>query len=161
MPLFAVVLVPVLTAAVVRVLPARWVDWGQLLLTTLALVAAFAAAMRVFVVGDWTEGILYLDSLGALLLAVIALVGWGGAAYAIGYLRHDVAAGHLAADQPRWFYIWYQLFLAAMLAVATTENLGLVWVAIEATTVFSAILVGFYRTREALEAAWKYLIICT
>ena len=49
----------------------------------------------------------------------------------------------------------------SMLAVVSTENLGLVWVAVEATTVFSAILVGFYRTRDALEAAWKYLIICS
>lgn len=161
MPLFAVVLIPLVAAAVVRVLPTRWVELAQLWFATLALLAAFAAAIRVFTQGDWSEGVLYLDPLGALLLAVVALVGWGGAAYAIGYLRHDVAERHLAPDQPRWFYIWYHLFVAAMLAVATTENLGLVWVAIEATTVFSAVLVGFYRTKESLEAAWKYLIICT
>ena len=48
-----------------------------------------------------------------------------------------------------------------MLAVVTTDNLGLLWAAIEATTLASALLVGFYRTRAALEAAWKYLILCT
>jgi len=156
-----VVVAPLAAALVGRFAPGRWSDRGQLILATLASLLAMTAVIRVFNGGPIGNGTLYLDPLGALLVAVVALVGWAGAAYAIGYLRHDVAAQRLAANQPRWFYLWYHLFLTAMLAVATTESLGLVWVAIEATTVFSAILVGFYRTREALEAAWKYLIICT
>lgn len=152
---------PLLAALIGRLAPGRWSERGQLALATVAAGLGFAVADRVFTVGPISAGPLYLDSLGALLVAVISLVGWAGAVYAIGYLRHDVAVGHLPATQPRWFYLWYHLFLASMLAVVTTENLGLIWVAIEATTVFSAALVGFYRTRAALEAAWKYLIICT
>src|SRR5437870_1857660 len=161
MTLAFVLVMPVAAAAVGRLAPGRWSERGQLLFATLMLAFGLTASVQVFAGGPRSEGLLYLDSLGALLLAVIAVVGWAGAGYAIGYLRHDVEAGRLAPDQPRWFYFWYHLFLGAMIAVATTENLGLVWVTVEATAVFSAILVGFYRTREALEAAWKYLIICT
>lgn len=161
MPLYIVIATPLAAAAAGRFAPGRWSERSQLALATVTLLLALTASIQVFAGGPRSEGIFYLDALGALLLAVIGLVGWGGAAYAICYLRHDVAVRRLAPNQPRWFYCWYHLFLASMLAVVTTENLGLVWVAIEATTVFSAILVGFYRTREALEAAWKYLIICT
>ncbi len=55
----------------------------------------------------------------------------------------------MQADQPRWFALWYQLFLATMLAVLLVENLGMMWVAVEATTLASALLVGFYRTELA------------
>src|SRR4029453_14309895 len=99
--------------------------------------------------------------LGALLAIVVALVSWGAAAHAIGYLHHDVAELKIAPHEPPWFYLWFPLFFFTMLAVVTVENLGLMWAAIEATTLASAVLVGFYRTREALEAAWKYLVLCT
>ena len=104
---------------------------------------------------------LYLDAYSALMVSVVALVSWGGAFYAIGYLRHDVHIGRLAPDQVPRFYLWFHVFTATMLAVVSTDNLGLMWAAIEATTLASAMLVALYRTREAIEAAWKYLIICT
>ncbi len=158
---FLLVLIPVLAALVGRFGPGRWSERGQLAVGTVGALVGLGVAATVFQSGPLGNGAFYVDELGALLVAVIALVGWAAAAYSIGYLRHDVEAGRLAPDQPRWFYFWYHLFLTSMLLAVTTENLGLVWVAIEATTVFSAILVGFYRTREALEAAWKYLILCT
>ena len=61
----------------------------------------------------------------------------------------------------RWYYLGLHVFIWTMLATVTVDNLGLLWVGIEATTLASALLVGFYRTRAALEAAWKYLILCT
>lgn len=152
---------PLLSALLGYVGPGRWSGRGQLAGATATAALAIAVASRVFSAGPFGSGVLYLDAFGALLVVVIAVVGWGAAAYSVGYLQHDVAAGRLKSDQPRWFYVWYHLFVMAMLAVVTTDNLGLMWVAIEATTVFSAVLVGFYQTKEALEAAWKYLIICT
>lgn len=161
MLLALMVVAPLGAALAGRFGPGRWSDLGQLVGATVTSLLCLGIIARVFTRGPIAEGVLYLDPLGALLVAVIALVGWGGAAYAVEYLRRDVATGHLPSGQPRWFYLWYHFFLASMLAVATTDNLGLVWVGIEATTVFSAILVGFYRSRAALEAAWKYLMICT
>jgi len=140
----------------------RWSERAQVIGSSLLLAAAWLLAWRVFTTGPLAlDGLLYADALSALLIAVVALVGWGAAVYGVGYLRHDVAEGRLSADQPRWFALWYQLFLLTMLAVLLAENLGVMWVAVEATTLASALLVGFYRTERAVEAAWKYLLLCT
>lgn len=154
-------LLPLVTAIAGR-LPAPWSERSHLAGATAVLAAGLGLAVGVFAGGPllWAD-LLYADALSALLVAVVVLVGWGGAAYSIGYLRHDVSEGHLVAVQQRWFVQWYQLFLAAMLATVLVENLGLMWAAVEATTLASAVLVGFYRTRAAHEAAWKYLLICT
>src|SRR5579859_2324788 len=139
MILLILIAAPLASALLGRFGPRRFAGVAQLLGATLASLIGLSFATRVFTSGPIGDGtLLYLDPLGALLVAVISLVGWGGAAYSVGYLRHDVATGKLLPDQPRWFYLWYHLFLASMLAVVSTENLGLVWVAIEATTVFSA-----------------------
>ena len=60
-----------------------------------------------------------------------------------------------------WYYLGYHVFIWTMLVTGVVNNLGLLWVAIEATTLVSALLVGFYQSKAALEAAWKYLILCT
>src|SRR6266581_3872218 len=154
--------VPLLTAPVAWRLPVRWSERAQVIGSSLLLAVAWLLAWRVFTSGPLAlDGLLYADALSALLVAVVALVGWGAAVYGVGYLRHDVAEGRLSADQPRWFALWYQLFLLTMLAVLLAENLGVMWVAVEATTLASALLVGFYRTERAVEAAWKYLLLCT
>jgi hydrogenase-4 component F len=158
----AVLAIPLVTAAVAWLLPVRWSERAHVLGSLLLVVIAWTVAGRVFTSGPLSlDGVLYVDALSALLLAVVALVGCAAAMYAVGYLRRDVAEGRLQADQPRWFALWYQLFLATMLAVLLVENLGLMWVAVEATTLASALLVGFYRTELAVEAAWKYLLLCT
>ena len=63
--------------------------------------------------------------------------------------------------QVRWYYLWLQLFVSSMLLVVLAANLGILWVAMEMTTVLSGVLVGFSRRPEALEAAWKYVVICS
>jgi hydrogenase-4 component F len=75
--------------------------------------------------------------------------------------RDYLAASHTTPPQARWYGIQLQLFVAAMSTAVLAGNLGLVWVAIEATTIVTAFLVGHHRTRTALEAAWKYVVICT
>ena len=146
----AVLAIPLVTAAVAWLLPVRWSERAHVLGSLLLVVIAWTVAGRVFTSGPLSlDGVLYVDALSALLLAVVALVGCAAAVYAVGYLRRDVAEGRLQADQPRWFALWYQLFLATMLAVLLVENLGMMWVAVEATTLASALLVGFYRTELA------------
>ncbi len=64
-------------------------------------------------------------------------------------------------SSPRWFYALVFLFLFTLLAAYLSSNLGVLWIAIEGTTLASALLVGFYNTEGAVEAGWKYLIMCT
>jgi hydrogenase-4 component F len=154
--------VPLVTALAAWRLHGRWSEVAQVGGSTALLAVGWLLAWRVVTAGPLVlDGVLYADGLAALLVAIVVLVGWGAALYGVGYLRHDVAEGHLRPDQPRWFALWYQLFLLTMIAVVLAENLGLMWVAVEATTLASALLVGFYRTERAVEAAWKYLLLCT
>src|SRR5437764_10860982 len=98
------------------------------------------------------------DGLTVLFLAGLAFVLLVTLLYSVNYLRH-VPAGRFSS--PRWFYCLTFLFVFAMLASYLAENLGLLWITMEATTLASALLVGFYNTEGAIEAGWKYLIVCT
>ncbi len=98
------------------------------------------------------------DGLTSLFLVGLAFVLLVTLLYSVNYLRH-VPLGRLSS--PRWFYCLTFLFVFAMLASYLAENLGLLWITMEATTLASALLVGFYNTEGAIEAGWKYLIVCT
>jgi hydrogenase-4 component F len=92
----------------------------------------------------------FLLSIGVILALVLV--------YSIGYLRH-IPAGRFSS--PRWFYSLTFLFVFTMMAVYLSANLGMLWISVEATTLASALLVGFYNTKGAVEAGWKYLVVCT
>jgi hydrogenase-4 component F len=98
------------------------------------------------------------DGLTSLFLINLGLIFALVLAYSVGYLPH-VAEGHFSSA--RWFYALMFLFLFTMLAVYLSANLGMLWICVEATTLASALLVGFYNTKGAVEAGWKYLIVCT
>jgi len=98
------------------------------------------------------------DGLTAFFLVNIGLVFVLVLVYSVGYLRH-IPEGRFSS--PRWFYGLVFLFLFTMIAVYLSSNLGLLWIFVEATTLASALLVGFYNTEGAVEAGWKYLIVCT
>lgn len=122
-------------------------------------VAGNVAAHRIVAsLGTW----LYADAVSALALGVIAFVGLTASIYSIGYLRANLAhfadAGERLGETRR-YYALLNLFLFAMLVVPLSNSLGIVWIAIEGTTLASLFLVAFYRTPEALEAAWKYVIV--
>jgi hydrogenase-4 component F len=105
--------------------------------------------------GDWV----YIDSLGIIVLTLITIVGLCGALNSQPYIAHDLARGELRPqDEPR-YYALFLAFMATMAAVPVVNNLGVMWVAIEATTVVSVLLVSIYRTGRSLEAAWKYLVL--
>lgn len=98
------------------------------------------------------------DGLTAFFLLNIGLILALVLLYSIGYLRH-IPAGRFSS--PRWFYSLTFLFAFTMIAVYLSANLGMMWIAVESTTLASALLVGFYNTKGAVEAGWKYLVVCT
>jgi hydrogenase-4 component F len=164
MELLVLLTVPLITGLLCRLLPGQ--SAGERLNAVgaaVTLVAGLALAARVFGGGavHAFDDLFYIDALSALLIVVIVLVGFLGALYSIGYLQRDISHGKVPADQLGWYYLGYHAFIWTMLVTTTVNNLGLLWMAIEATTLVSALLVGFYRTKAALEAAWKYLILCT
>ncbi len=98
------------------------------------------------------------DGLTSFFLLNLGLIFALVLAYSLGYLRH-IPEGRFSS--PRWFYGLVFLFLFTMMAVYLSANLGMLWIFVEATTLASALLVGFYNTEGAVEAGWKYLILCT
>ena len=101
---------------------------------------------------------LRVDGLSSFFLINIAFISGLVLVYASGYLRHT---GEGRFSSPRWFYALVFLFLFTMISVCLSANLGLLWIMMEGTTLASALLVGFYNTEGAVEAGWKYLMVCT
>ncbi|HUA68009.1 MAG TPA: proton-conducting transporter membrane subunit [Candidatus Saccharimonadales bacterium] len=96
-----------------------------------------------------------VDGLSALILVLIAFVATTAAIFSVGYMAH----GNLKPGKLRLYYINYNLFVFSMLAIPVLAEPTLVWIVVELTTLCSALLVSFENTREALEAAWKYVVL--
>ncbi len=126
-----------------------------------ALAAGLLLAARVFVEGPLGAfgGLVVVDALGAYVLALVLVVATVALAGSPGHLAHERAAGRLRPNDTGRYYALLLWFATALAVVPLLDNLGLLWVGIEATTIVSALLVGFARTPTAIEAAWKYLIL--
>ena len=159
---------PLVAALLIFVVPvndrsARRIEAIHLISITFVLVMAGISISRMLLdgrlmsSGDW----LMIDPLAAIFVGLIGLVGFLTGAYSIGYIRHDVAHGELTPTRQKVYYGFFNLFLFTMLVVVTANNVVMMWVGIEATTLGSAFLVGIYGKSASLEAAWKYLIICS
>jgi hydrogenase-4 component F len=134
---------------------------GWVGVVTTALIAADAITLATTVTRrgpvHTAGGLIRADALSAWMLlgvaAVALLACWASPAY--------LAAGHESRRRSRWYGILLHLFIAAMATAVLAGNLGVLWVAVEATTIVTAFLVGHHRDRPALEAAWKYVVICS
>lgn len=106
-------------------------------------------------------GLLRVDALTVTMLVIIGIVATLATSASIGYLDAELAHGHTDARGARLYGALTAAFLAAMVLAVCANNIGVIWVAIEATTVITAFLVGHRRTRGAVEATWKYVVICS
>ena len=125
----------------------------------LEIVAVLRVVLAVYSSGPVQFGrFLRADGLSAFFLLNVAVISGLSLVYSLDYLR-DVEGERFSSA--RWFYALLLLFVFTMIGVCLSANLGLLWIMMEATTLASALLVGFYNTRGAIEAGWKYLIVCT
>jgi len=125
---------------------------------------AAACVLAVTVVSDgpllvWQREF-YIDSLNVFLVALTAFVGFTTSVFSRPYMRVERDHGKMTPPRLRLYHSMYQLFTFTMLLALTTNNLGIVWVAMEAATLTTVLLVSVYRTAASLEAAWKYFILC-
>lgn len=107
------------------------------------------------------DGYLSIDNLSMLMVVLITSIGAGAVFFSLSYMKEEIARGHFGEERIRWYYGFLHLFILAMLLSVTTDNLGIFWVAMELTTLTSALMISLYRSRASLEAAWKYVIICS
>ncbi len=157
----AAILLPLLFAAAafgVRQVVLRRRLWLLAALVHGAVVIAMILHPPQPIWGGW----LAADSLGLLFLGIVSLLFCVSAVYGPSYLAgraHGQESG--SRDPERLFIACLLIFLATMSLVTLSHHLGLLWVAVEATTLASAPLIFFHRTVQSLEATWKYLLICS
>lgn len=106
-------------------------------------------------------GMFYIDALAAFFILVTAIIAFSASIYSIGYIRSEIEEGKISFHNSKVYYCLFNLFCFSMLLAPMLNNLALVWIVIEMTTLISAFLVGFHNVKESIEAAWKYIIICS
>ena len=102
----------------------------------------------------------FIDPLNVFLVTLTAFVGLTTAIFSRPYMRVEQDHGKMTPARMRLYHSMYQLFSFTMLVALTTNNMGILWVAMEAATLTTVLLVSVYRTAASLEAAWKYFILC-
>jgi hydrogenase-4 component F len=126
------------------------------------LLAACALTVRVINDGDQliAHEQFFVDPFNVFLVALTAFVGFTTSLFSRPYMRVEMVHGRITAGRLRLYHSMYQLFMLTMLLALTTNNMGLLWVAMEAATLSTVLLVTLYRTPASLEAGWKYFILC-
>jgi hydrogenase-4 component F len=161
---FAVLLgTPLVGALLLGLLGAkRWAPALNVLFSALTFLAASALTSRVITHGNLVvmHEQFFIDAFNVFLVTLTALVGLTTAIFSRPYMRIEAEHGRVSPAQLRLYHSMYQLFMATMLIALTTNNLGLMWVAMEAATLSTVLLVTLYRTPASLEAGWKYFILC-
>ena len=130
--------------------------------STLTFLAAAALTVRVITDGPLLvlDRQFFVDSFNVFLVALTAFVGMTTALFSRPYMRIEQDNGKLTPARLRLYHSMYQLFNFTMLLALLTNNMGILWVALEAATLTTVLLVSLYRTPASLEAAWKYFILC-
>jgi len=162
--LWVILLVPVLCTAPSGLVPwRRAVGWVGVARASIVLVAGIVLAVNVVhgpaAVGY--GGVLRADALSAFMVIVIGVIALLATLQGVRYLEAEIAAGRCSARHASLYAVLIQGFLATMLLAVLAANLGVMWVAIEATTIVTTFLVGHRNTRGSLEASWKYIVICS
>src|SRR5512144_253293 len=131
-------------------------------MSLLTLLAAAALTTRTIALGASTQmhELFLVDAFNVFLVALTALVGFTTSLFSRVYMRVEQERGKLSVAQLRLYHSMYQMFMFTMLLALTTNNVGILWVAMEAATLSTVLLVSLYRTPASLEAAWKYFILC-
>jgi len=161
--IFVLLLIPLFTAAMCYFIKNRRVIEYINLLGAIALTAASiplittSLSTPIFFMG----GILFMDALSSYIMAVVVFISLVTAVYSIDYMGHEFDEGVINIKEFSYYYAMLYLFTFTMLLVTVSNNLAVFWIAVEGTTLVSALLVGFYKSRESIEAAWKYIILCT
>src|SRR3954466_6856348 len=126
----------------------------------------FVAAMRLAVMvvdrGSFValDELFFVDPFNVFLVALTAFVSFTTTLFSRPYMRNEEARGKLSPNMMRLYHSMFQVFGFTMLLALLTNNIGILWVAMEAATLATVLLVSLYRTPASLEAAWKYFILC-
>jgi len=154
--LSGVLIIPAVAAGLLAMLPGYWLTAR---LNVLAALLTFLTAVSLFVVEPKSGSYLLVDDLNKVFIVLTTFVGFTTSVFSASYIGHEIEIGRLTPISVRFYHAMYQALMFAMNLALVANNIGLMWVAIEMATLTTVLMVGIYRTHEALEAAWKYFIL--
>jgi len=152
----ALLLIPACGAAVLALLPGYRLTAR---LNVLATLITFLTALALFVLEPISGRYLQVDDLNKIFIVLTTFVGFTTSVFSASYISHEIEIGRLTPTFVRFYHAMYQILMFAMNLALLANNIGLMWVAVEVATLTTVLMVGIYRTHEALEAAWKYFIL--
>jgi len=154
--LIGILLIPAVAAVLLAALPGYRLTAR---INVLAAFLSFATAVSLFVVEPQSGPYLLVDDLNKVFIVLTTLIGFTTAMFSASYIGHEMEIGRLTPTSVRFYHAMYQTLMFSLSLALVANNIGLMWVAIEIATLTTVLMVGIYRTHEALEAAWKYFIL--
>ncbi|MBV8456393.1 MAG: hydrogenase 4 subunit F [Acetobacteraceae bacterium] len=124
-----------------------------------ASAVAFASALLLLIQRPAPGPFLQIDDLNVVVVVLGTFVGLTTSVFSASYIGHELATGRLTPASLRFYHAMFQLMAFGMNLALTANNIGVMWVAVELATLTTVMMVGIYRTHEAIEAAWKYFIL--
>ncbi len=155
-PLLGVLAIPLVAAAVLALVPGYRLSAG---LNMAASLGSLLCALMLLAGRPAPGQYLLVDDLNVVFIILNAFVGFTTSVFSASYIAHELAIGRLTQWHLRFYHAMYQIMQFGMSLALLANNIGLMWVAVELATLTTVLMVGIYRTAEALEAAWKYFIL--
>ncbi|RTL88476.1 MAG: hydrogenase 4 subunit F [Hyphomicrobiales bacterium] len=152
----ALVVIPATAAAILAFEP----DYKRAAQINMAASGAtLVFALLLLLKGSETGSFLFVDDLNIVFVVLSTFVGLTTSVFSASYIRHEMETGRLSAGNLRFYHAMYQTLMFSMNLALLASNIGLMWVSVEVATLTTVMMVGVYRTRDSLEAAWKYFIL--
>ena len=147
---------PAATAALLAALPSYRLSAA---LNVGSAFVTFLASASLLVAAPPPNAYILVDDLNVVFIVLNTFVGFTASVFSATYIAHEIETGRLTPTHLRFYHAMYQFLLFSMNLALIANNIGLMWVAIELATLTTVLMVGIYRTPEAIEAAWKYFIL--
>ncbi len=163
MELLVLLLVPLFAAAVLAFVGDRkFAPEINILGSAATFIAGLGLALKVYYGGPMLAGgkFFFVDAFNVYLAVLTSFVSMTTAIFSRRYMRREREHGRVGHWGMRFYHAMFQLFIFAMLLCLLTNNVGVLWIAMELATLSTVLLVSLYRTPTAIEAAWKYFILC-
>jgi len=155
-PAHAILLIPALAVLVLALVPNYRLG---AILNVVASGLTFVAGVSLLFAERVRSDILIIDDFNIYLVTITTFVAFTTSIFSASYIGHELEVGRLTPTFLRFYHALYQAMIGAMNVALVANNIGLLWVGVEVATLSTVMMVGIYRTPEAVEAAWKYFIL--
>ena len=128
-------------------------------INSVAALLTFGGALSFLIAKPAPGTLVFIDDLNIVFIAVNTFVGFTTSVFSATYIGHEIDTGRLTSTHIRFYHAMFQIMMFGMNLALVANNIGMMWVAVELATLTTVVMVGLYRTHQALEAAWKYFIL--